>query len=809
MKASRIPWLRRWLIQTRRLGFRSLRQRLSLMPVAAVVSVSLIANLFVHQIARRELYESREQLARGLADSIAQRLSDQLSEVRDELSSWAPFLAELSRQHGAGAVQPALQEWLLGLGGSARSRYDLLALVDADGRIMAINEVGLSVPIARTLDVNRLMGRQIDEVVGEPSQQWLQNTWQRGLIAALPWRQIAVVNQLYGRGDPKTRDDNVRRHQLVFAVPLRRSEREATATVLVAVASWAPFQRIVDEAEAYLGGVGLRTGYGFLFDSEGDRIIGHKLRDPLIKEQDLLGRSVSRDYQLPHVAAAAIDASGRAFEYDFPPGNKKFAVFRAVEPAARVPDYAFDWRIGIGVDHSDIFAPLARLRDTAMLATLAIALAVAIVGLWLARSVSLSVKEFSHLAAEAAAGRFALVDNATSHDEISDLAAAMNRLFVSMRRTMDVQPIPNPYVVGTPVRSSTMFYGRQEDRRWINERLHQTGNELIILYGQRRIGKTSLLHQIRNQRDTPALQPVFVDTHALLPMLRGDDDFYAGIGRTIARELASSDSVPSGVPVHSADDLVAMIHSLNLQFPTRTLVLLFDEFEALAAKLRDSTLSQAISSFLGSLLESECRISIIATGSDDGSRLGGPFWSSLGSKAIGRRIGLLSAAEGLRLIGDPVGGHVEFEDTVAEQILRLSGAHPYYTQTICQRLVDHLNERHTRCATTQVLAHVIDQLLNEPPLPLDDMWSSSTSLQRWAMSELGRLLPDPTARVTADALLVSAPHAPTAVVGELRRLTSSELLEDGPGGYRFPVDFVRLWIRKEQLWWQVADRKSA
>ena len=77
----------------RALGLRSLRQRLSLVPVAVVLAVSLVAAFFVHQKARNELYESREQLARGLADNVAQHLTDQLSEVWDELASWSTFLA--------------------------------------------------------------------------------------------------------------------------------------------------------------------------------------------------------------------------------------------------------------------------------------------------------------------------------------------------------------------------------------------------------------------------------------------------------------------------------------------------------------------------------------------------------------------------------------------------------------------------------------------------------------------------------------------------------------------------------------------
>ena len=813
-----MPFLRRILGRLpvgQAFGLRSLRSRLSLVPVAVVLTVSLVAAFFIHQKAGSELYESREQLARGLAENVTLHLTDQLSEVRDELSSWARFLAGPAARTLPGATeQERFQIWLRGLGDLATSRYDVIAVVDRAGRIVAINDIALCVKLARPLETQPFLTRGIGELVGESDNLWLRPTLDNGLVSVLSWRALAAVNKLYDRTrlevEKRTPDDEVRSHQVVFAVPMREPSG-AVSYALIGVASWAPFQRILDEAEAYLTGIGLATGYGFVFDSRGDRVIGHKFRDPQAKHADprlppgsFLGLSVSQRFNLPHVRDAAVEATGRAYEYEFPPGNRKFAVFHKVDAPDGGQLSALDWRLGIGVDYSDIFSPLTRLRDAVMLATLAIVLSVAIVGLWLGRSVSLSVKEFTHLASEAAAGRFDLINSDASDHEISELSRAMNQLFVSMRQPADVQPIPNPYVVGNPVRSAAMFYGRQDDLRWIGDHVTGRGNEMILLYGQRRIGKTSLLHQVRNQRESGSILPVFVDTHGLLPMLQNDDAFYAGLVRTILRELPTATG--EGTPgARTAEHLLAMIHSLNLQFPSSPVVLLFDEVDALDMKVREGTLTVAVASFLGALLEGDLRVSIIATGSSDGSRLGGPFWSVLAGKSVGRRIGLLGATEAMRLIREPVAGQIEFEDGVPERLLRLSGGHPYYAQTFCQRLVDALNERHTRRASTSVLTRLTDQLLAEPPLPLDDMWRGSTPLQCWVMAELARLLSDPDATANADALLVAARHSATDVVAELRRLTACELLEESSGLYRFPVDFMRLWIRKEQLWWDAAQ----
>ena len=806
------------------LGFRNLRQRFSLLPVVTVLLVSLVTNLILTIRARAELYDSRAQLAHAFAEDVARHLSEEVTSVRDEMRAWSAHIGTWNLTGADQNLPNRFREWMRSVGDRATSRFDVLAIATPDGRIAAINDapfgLGVSQPFSDPLPVDTGLATLVGEPGGSP---WMKPLWDGGQTVGLPWRSIDTVNSMYKRpplgpaGDTPpgarepTPDGVISSYQIVFATPVTTKGASRPNYALVAVASWAPFQRIVDEGQVQLERAGLPTGYGYLLDTEGDRVIAHKLRTPNkrgakgAERTNLLGSRVTADNQLPQVAGAAKQATGEPFVYEFPPGNRKFAVFIRVDPKTSQSEQAFDWRVAVGVDYSDIFAPLARLQWWFILATGVLTLAMVAVALWMRRSLTLSVREFAHLATEAAEGRFDLIRRTDNHDDISDLAAAMNRLFVSMRRQADHETVPNPYVVGTPVRSGDMFFGRQDDLRWITEQIRRPGNELIVLYGQRRIGKTSLLHQIRRQSDDPPMLPILIDTHALLPSLRRDDDLYPVLGRVIARELSDTSEELQFSGLSVAEDLVALVRTTNRQQPHRSLVLMFDEFEALEPKIREGALSSEISSFLAGLLETDCNLSIIATGSHDGSKVGGPLWGTLAPKALGRRIGLLSEADGMRLVCSPVADHVEFENGVPERILRLTGSHPYYTQTVCQRIIDLLNERHLRRVSLDVVQTVSEELLHEPPLPLDDMWSGATLLHKWVLAELGRLLPDAESSVKPDAILVNDRFAPVQVVAELRRLKELELLEETPDGYRFPVDFIRLWIRNQQLWWAVAQ----
>jgi hypothetical protein len=83
-----------------------------------------------------------------------------------------------------------------------------------------------------------------------------------------------------------------------------------------------------------------------------------------------------------------------------------------------------------------------------------------------------------------------------------------------MSRAPESQPAfpPNPYVIGVPLIGNVGFYGRRDVFQFIDKTLDAGQQRVIVLYGQRRIGKTSILHQtIRQLTGESALLPVYFD----------------------------------------------------------------------------------------------------------------------------------------------------------------------------------------------------------------------------------------------------------------------------------------------------------
>ena len=93
----------------------------------------------------------------------------------------------------------------------------------------------------------------------------------------------------------------------------------------------------------------------------------------------------------------------------------------------------------------------------------------------------------------------------------------------------------NPYVAGSPLSRPEMFFGREDVFEFIRQALvGQHQDNIIVLYGKRRTGKTSVLYQMRRHID-PMYIPVLIDLQGLT--MDGLSGFYWELAATVRRVL--------------------------------------------------------------------------------------------------------------------------------------------------------------------------------------------------------------------------------------------------------------------------------
>lgn len=102
-------------------------------------------------------------------------------------------------------------------------------------------------------------------------------------------------------------------------------------------------------------------------------------------------------------------------------------------------------------------------------------------------------------------------------------------------------PLINPYVAGNPITGQEMFFGREDVFEFVRQTLigkHQ--DNIVVLHGQRRTGKTSALYQIHRHMD-PQYIPILIDLQALT--MDGTATFLWEIATSISRTLRREHNV--------------------------------------------------------------------------------------------------------------------------------------------------------------------------------------------------------------------------------------------------------------------------
>src|SRR5262249_10616570 len=135
----------------------------------------------------------------------------------------------------------------------------------------------------------------------------------------------------------------------------------------------------------------------------------------------------------------------------------------------------------------------------------------------------------------------------------------------------------------------------------------------------------------------------------------------------------------------------------------------------------------------------------------------------------------LERDDALNLIRKPVQNRVRYAEGTVEAIYRLSAGQPFYTQAICQNLVDHLNERHTHTVTLEIIASVVDGMINNPLPQMIFLWDGLTRDEKLVLALLAETLSDGSEHVTAARVIrtISAREYPL----ELGKAQASTALE--------------------------------
>ncbi len=377
--------------------------------------------------------------------------------------------------------------------------------------------------------------------------------------------------------------------------------------------------------------------------------------------------------------------------------------------------------------------------------------------------------------------------------------------------------LANPYVVGAPLSGGQGFYGREDVFQFVRDTFGVPTQNVIVLYGQRRIGKTSLLHQLVTR--------IGDGFHAVLFDLQGKGQhdlpaLLSGLSAVIARSLKLPAPDPSAFASNRDAFRETFLPEVYSALGSRRLLILFDEFDVLGDEpsSSDDLSSDQLFGYLQNLIAHEPRLACIFVIGRRVDELP-VHYRALFKQAVFRRLSVLQRHEAVELIVRPAAGALDYSPQAIDAILDLTAGHPYLTQLVCHVIFKRLAGAGRAAVAADEVAACLDEAMEIGTGGLDWFWEGLPRAERIMLSALAEALHSrqPGSGQVGGAAGSNGKSHPAASEEELlhalnryrvrllgveltsarRRLIEWEIVARDGDGYRFAVDLVRRWITRE------------
>jgi hypothetical protein len=375
------------------------------------------------------------------------------------------------------------------------------------------------------------------------------------------------------------------------------------------------------------------------------------------------------------------------------------------------------------------------------------------------------------------------------------------------REAMARREIPDPYIVGAPLtRHQQVFVGRIDVSRRIEALLGNPDQPPLLLYGQRRMGKTSLLFNLPWMLPS-AILPLTVDLQGPVAQSADHASFLYNLAKGIATSALDqglaltrlSREALAGDPFTAFDDWLDGVEAALDAHGHSMAVLALDEFEALDSALSSGRLEErAVLGMLRHIAQYRPRFKLILAGSHLLSEFS--RWATYLINAQTVHLGVLDRAEATRLIEQPIKEFpLSYANPARQHVLTLTRGHPYLVQLLCSEVVALKNEQppesrfiasveDVECASPlalmrgrQFFVEIEANQLTPPALLLLRHIAKTDEGRSAPPDEMKAILPDDRARDAALQLL-------------LRRELIESRLDPQFGGYAFQIELVRRWF---------------
>jgi AAA+ ATPase superfamily predicted ATPase len=366
-----------------------------------------------------------------------------------------------------------------------------------------------------------------------------------------------------------------------------------------------------------------------------------------------------------------------------------------------------------------------------------------------------------------------------------------------IKATELLQEIDNPYIIGPPLNDQLeIFTGRNSIGLRIEQLLRDRRRPPLLLYGQRRMGKTSLLNNIGKLLPSNII-PMFVDLQGA-PSSASD---HAGFLYNLAKGMEKSAKKQGlTLPLLTREVLNSdpftyfyeWLDKVEQSLGQNTALLALDEFEVLDNAIAKGRFDeQDVLGMLRHLIQHRPRFKVLLAGSHTIEEY--QRWASYLINVQVVHISYLKEAEARQLIERPVKDFtLRYEPNAVERVLQLTRCHPFLVQLLCAEIIVLKNEQDPSIRRFATLADVEAAI----PEALQSGGFFFADIQNNQVDAIGQAIlrfiaaQGEGAIVNRESLLQQFSDAEIT----LKLLLQRELIEEVDDGYSFQVELIRRWF---------------
>jgi type I restriction enzyme M protein len=292
----------------------------------------------------------------------------------------------------------------------------------------------------------------------------------------------------------------------------------------------------------------------------------------------------------------------------------------------------------------------------------------------------------------------------------------------------------SPYVIGSPLKPQhghNIFYGREDLLKKISRQIETQGN-VVLLEGNRRAGKTSILHHLEGTSAIPGWLAVYASLQGVEGAQHVEGvptaEVFRGIASSIAKAMVNLNievPLPNGQILAAGKPPIGVARACRTGIGTDSpytdfheylelilkvleplglgLVLMLDEFDKLQEGIDNRVTSPQVPENIRFLIQTYPKFSAILTGSRRLKRLREEYWSALYGLGTSIPVTALDIDSARKVVTEPVRGQLTFSTEAIERVIEVTARHPYLMQCLCNCVFNFAVDTKSRSITASMV----------------------------------------------------------------------------------------------------------